>query len=950
MKKWQLHFLTKIQFRFIIPTVLFASVISIAAVTKINNGMKTGSFKGAADNSNDNWFSPKEFKVSSNSSSSIRTDRIVQETITTGKEKTGIINEKEILSGTNIDLKKIVNHNIDEFELMHFRNPDSFYWPGYFWFWNDSVTEEIISKQLSDMNSIGARSVCLHPLPKAFRPNTMFTQMEPDYLTPAYLDLYRYAADKCQKLNMKNYLYDEGGWPSGACLGQVVEQNPTLIYKQLNRQLLTPAKGDTFYIPDSCLSAFLYQGESKIRQLNPGSSGIVNIDSARIMLFVVKKGGTWWPYPYPDLLNPQSTREFLKLTHEKYRNTVGDHFGTTIQMTFTDEAQVANPGWTDDLVADFSARFGYDIRNELPSIFEGDSENDRKVRIDYFNWWSQRNADAYYGQIQEWCHRNNLLSSGHLNGEDATVFARRYGYGHPLRALRRMDVPGIDVIWRQLWPGNNNHHFPKYASTVSHQSGMPWVLTESFGVYGNGLTPGQMKWITDYQYVRGVNLSVISCYPVSKKDYYIAFDRPWLDPDNPLWQYMYHYHSYIARLGYLLSLGKPDIKIALYYPINDIWAGGSELDAVCTSNDKLAKVLLENQCDFDFIDDDILENNSTKIVDGSLVVGPMTYNVVCVSRNRYMPGKSIAKLEQFINSGGKVFWVDNSVGGQKPRGITKTTIAQLPFLLTPTVALESPNENIRVCKRDLTNSSIYFVTNEDTCETSCTLQFNESLPVVQLDPESGKCWEPSQAMKIPKGWKITFDLKFAGSCVFIFTDDPLPLMPEPPSPGKTLQTISGGWTGRKTKGFVIGEHDMEIQEFPREKPVDITPGDWRNFMGDLYSGDVEYTVKFKCNRSVKENARVLDLGDVRYVCQTWLNGELLGKRLWQPFSYDIKGKIRNGNNILKVIVTNTLANQYTYTKALDKWPPIKLGPYHTRTLAFEKESVASGLFGPVTIK
>jgi hypothetical protein len=107
-------------------------------------------------------------------------------------------------------------------------------------------------------------------------------------------------------------------------------------------------------------------------------------------------------------------------------------------------------------------------------------------------------------------------------------------------------------------------------------------------------------------------------------------------------------------------------------------------------------------------------------------------------------------------------------------------------------------------------------------------------------------------------------------------------------------------------------------------------------------------VRFKCTGSVKKIARILDLGDVRYVCQVSLNSEPLGKRLWEPFVYDIKGKVREGDNVLKITLTNTLANQYVYnTKALKKWPA---NPYLKRALEFEKESVSSGLYGPVTLR
>ena len=38
-----------------------------------------------------------------------------------------------------------------------------------------------------------------------------------------------------------------------------------------------------------------------------------------------------------DLLNPETTRTFMELTHKRYAEAVGSHFGKTIKFTFTDE-------------------------------------------------------------------------------------------------------------------------------------------------------------------------------------------------------------------------------------------------------------------------------------------------------------------------------------------------------------------------------------------------------------------------------------------------------------------------------------------------------------------------------------------------------------------------------------------------------------------------------------
>lgn len=840
---------------------------------------------------------------------------------------------------------ELSSSGLQTFDYNRFIDPEAFYRPGYFWSWNDTMTKELLLEQLEDMKAHGAKTLCPLPIPSAFRPVNMPTRMIPDYLSPGYLELFRYITEKCQESDMVAYLYDEGGWPSGSCLGRVVEQNPSLVRQSLTRKILTPARGDTVVIPADCISAFMYMGNTRISRIDPGSELIIEEDSASVLVFTVSKSGT-----YPDLLNPRSTSEFIRLTHEEYKKHVGPYFGSTLRIAFTDEPKAANPGWTDDLASAFSNKFGYDIKNELPSLFGGNSINDMKVRIDFFNWWSQRFADAYLGQIQEWCHENKLLSGGHLDGEDATINARTAGYGHPLRALRKMDVPAVDVIWRQLWPGKQNHHFPKFASTVAHQSGLPWAFTESFAVYGNGLTASQMKWISDYQYVRGINLLVIGGYPLSKKDWLQSGCRPNYGPGDPVWQYMDIYHDYVGRLSYLLSLGEADIRTALYYPVNDIWAGGPDVRTVCSSNDDAARILLENQCDFDFIDDDILVSESLKIRNGKLIIGPMEYTSLFISRNSFMPRESAEKLEKFIRTGGKVIWVDDAKDQGKLPGAIFTTTEDLTQHIEPLAHLTSPDRYIRICKRMLDRASIYFVTNEDTCHKKITIVFSEDMSPVRLDPETGGCHFPVDAVRKPEGWEIPLDLEFAGSAVFIFTNDVLPVAEEPAAGESVLQTITEGWTCQKTCEYTIGSHSTHIDNNPDDRILPGKTGDWRTIIGESFSGDVVYEVNFNCTAQETLKASLLDLGKVKYFCRAELNGHDMGRRIWEPFAFDIRGKLKEGNNALRITVTNTLANQYVTTKALDVWTKNQLGPYHSRTLAFEKESLPSGLYGPVTLR
>ena len=78
----------------------------------------------------------------------------------------------------------------------------------------------------------------------------------------------------------------------------------------------------------------------------------------------------------------------------------------------------------------------------------------------------------------------------------------------------------------------DNHHFPKYASSVAHQSGKPWSWTESFAAYGGALTLEEMKWITDFQFVRGINLLISGQTLLSTKGHYMGFIRPMFGREN----------------------------------------------------------------------------------------------------------------------------------------------------------------------------------------------------------------------------------------------------------------------------------------------------------------------------------------------------------------------------------------------------------------------------------
>ncbi len=865
-----------------------------------------------------------------------------------------------------------------QFDPQGFQNPPALFWPGSFWVWNDRIDAATITDQLREMHAHGMRSVCMLPEPAEFRPTTMGTRLEPTYLTEPYFKMVRNAAAESQRLGMNFWLYDEGGWPSGSACGRVTHRNPKAAAKVLRCEEVQPKPNTPYVVPaDAVCAAVSTQDACQVYR--PGQS-IGNIPAnARLRLFVVQRRG------YADLLSADATRTFLDLTHEGYKRFLSDYFGQAIRYTFTDEpgALPANPDsqltWTDDFAQFFAAAKGYDLVPWLPKILgpgvppaanPADKRERIRVLLDYYDVRATLFRQRYLEPIRAWCAANHLQSSGHLNGENEPIGNATYGYGHILRSLRGLDLPGTDVIWRQLFPGVASRPFAKYASSVARQKGQPLVLTESFCVYGSGITPTQMRWVTDHQYVRGTNVTVVGCYPLSTRDHLMPGERPHFGPTNPLWPYLDIFNTYTARLGYLLTRGQPVSSIAVYYDVRSIWAGGSDRERAIRLHDGLAEALLSRQREFDFIDDDVLSGREGRVDNGVLAVGPMRYDTVIVPVTAWMEPAALDGLAQLAKSGATVIAVEGipqADGGTKnlldAAGVSAKPdqseisvgrgriviapldkAAELPASL---VRLDPACADIRVCKQAGDHMALYFLTNQADRPVSVTAHFQETTPAVVCDLEEG-LRRPLTTRTDASGSAADLVFEPCGSMVILFGSQPdAPLRPES---GQELLSLKSGWTLRPLRQYRIGENDYEVRSLPDTKAKPVELGDWRDTLGAGFSGDAEYATTFDWNPQSDVSGARLELGNVQYVCQVFLNDQPVGRRIWAPFAVDLTGKLRPGRNQLRMIVTNTLANALLDPAAREHFAHLKKGLcYDDRAAKFEQESLPSGLLGPVRI-
>lgn len=114
----------------------------------------------------------------------------------------------------------------------------------------------------------------------------------------------------------------------------------------------------------------------------------------------------------------------------------------------------------------------------------------------------------------------------------------------------------------------------------------------------------------------------------------------------------------------------------------------------------------------------------------------------------------------------------------------------------------------------------------------------------------------------------------------------------------------------------------------------IATGDWSR-MGVLkhYSGGMWYRRGVNLAPEDVQGGVTLELGGVVATCEVRVNGKQAGVLVTDPFSVDISRYVKRGDNLLEILVYNTLSNHYQTIP----------------TPANYKRTTTSGLIGPVKV-
>lgn len=602
----------------------------------------------------------------------------------------------------------------------------------------------------------------------------------------------------CRERGLLVWLYDEKGYPSGKAGGLTLQQHPEFeclgllcsrsegqgaihhSFPQGERYVGDPLRvaaaplkdgkpdlSRSIDLPDST-----WRGAAEVTWQAPDSNAWV------VMSFHVKRmyEGTHIvtnlsdPLPYIDIMNRDAVARFIELTHQAYYNRCGKDLWSCIDAIFTDEPSLMvgylrdDPGllpalpWSQDFEKAFASMNGYDLSSKLPGLYFEGGEESAYARLDFWRLVSKLVEENYYGQIQDWCQEHGIASSGHTLLEEGLYYHVLFE-GNLYQNLRRMDIPGIDILSSdpEELAHSNQLPVPKFVSSVTHALGKKKCQSEtSSHVQRTGNKPcsfeqrlGTINWM----FTLGLN-TVTSYY----------WPGEFSDSERRL------FNDHIGRLAALLSEGQHVADRAVYYPVHSMWASitptaatawqpplGERARKVDRNFSLASQDLLARQLDYDFVDDQaILE---AEIKEGMLALHGEAFSCLVLPEAWVIPLAVFEKVQRFVEAGGALVVIgnlpelaDQSKDTIRVREITQNLrqsprVAICPEVntMSDTVAkmsqvdllLDSPCREMFYHHCRYQGKDIYFISNNGPAEVQRNVTFSCSGKVEKWHPSTG---------------------------------------------------------------------------------------------------------------------------------------------------------------------------------------------------------------------
>jgi hypothetical protein len=676
-----------------------------------------------------------------------------------------------------------------------------------------------------------------------------------------------------------------------------------------------------------------------------------------------------------DKLNAEYVKDYFTNYLDQYKDATGGLMGKKgLQYIITDSWEAGTQNWTDNMMAEFKNRRGYDMLPWLPvltgQVVESAEASDRFL-------WDFRKTLIELVTVNHYDQLTDILKERGMGRYTESHEGGRAFIGDGMEVKRTATVP-MSATWTPGGFGGNEGGVAtrhkadvRESASVAHIYGQNFVAAESMTAIGTAWawSPELLKPTADIELANGLNRFVIHA---SVHQPVVGDKIPglglgpfgqWFTRNETWAEQAGAWTTYLSRSCYMLMQGKFIADVAYLY--------GEDNNITALFGQKLPDV--PEGYNYDFVNADALVN-VLSVKKGSIVTpSGMSYRVLALdSSNRQMSLPVLRKISEMVKAGAFVI-------GPKPSGTPSLSDDQAAFktladelwanekgenivgngkvyagqtigdvLNTLKIASDftytKPQEktSLLFVHRQLGNVDFYWVNNRQDTVVDLEATF-------RVDGRAAEIWHPETGRIEQVSYTIENGITKAplhlesGDAVFVVfrikTKETSRTINRPTE--KQLTEITGPW-------------NVSFQA-NRGAPAQVilatlTPWNESTDKGVKYfSGTGTYTKTIQAPKEwFKEGTQLwLDLGIVQNLAEVIINGKSLGIVWKRPFRVDATKDLKQGDNTVEIKVTNLWVNRLIG----DVQPGVKTKITYTTMPFYQADSPLkpSGLLGPVQV-
>lgn len=530
------------------------------------------------------------------------------------------------------------------------------------------------------------------------------------YAEDEAIDAFASVAKALKENGMDYWIYDEHGYPSGHAGGLSLKGHPELESKgvYMVRRIAYEPRHTTFTIDDET-DKIVWAAKYPVEVVNVSQSYVqyhkmipvpftdtfceCNLEeNEAFYIFCMKPAyeGSHLTHNvsshrrYINIMDKRAVKRFIDVAYNPIAERAPEVYKNA-EAVFTDEPSLQSDyvagyetwpyaliPWVEGLPEMFEQEYGHSLLPVLPRLFEA-TEKSYPTRVKFYRLVGKLIAEAFSGQLSEWCHAHGTKFSGHYLSEEV-ILSQVRGYGDHTRVVLGADYPGLDIL--QCTPEKYNCNTSKSIQMIARKKGTKGSMVELCPFTENKLFEedpwNNMSCIVGMLAQSGAR-RFNSYFFVDFSQYDNRFrergEKLDFDKNSDRKNECRLLNEYVGRIGYMLDGLWNDCSTYIYRAVEATQAKYFPLTTAqvthpAISTDSATGVFAKTDLflsghDFEYIDvDDLLEAEKS-LENGDATLAGSKIKTIIVPGAEVIDERSVEALKKLQNSGVHVFFMDS---------------------------------------------------------------------------------------------------------------------------------------------------------------------------------------------------------------------------------------------------------------------------------------------------